>query len=243
MKLPRPIITFSIAALGVFVLGFALFNYLIMPLFIHQYNTVIIPDVRGMSEKQALQELDNRALEGTIARREHNLEVPEGYVISQSPRADESVKEGRTVALVMSLGAQLQRVPDLGGLSLRQSRIVLARNKLKIGRVSKMIRSGEAREVVIASSPGPGIELTEGEAVDLLVSVGGRKRSYLMPDLGGQDLLFAREKLERMGFRIANVRYEYRDGVYPNTIIDQSPQPGVQIREGDSIELVAATTD
>lgn len=239
----RPVILSSVFVLGVFVLGFALFNYLIMPLFIHHYNTVIVPDLRGMSEQQALKELNHRSLDYSIARKEHNEEVPEGYVISQSPRADESIKEGRTVALVMSLGATIQRVPDLSGLSLRQSRIVLTRNRLKIGRVSKMIQIGDARETVVATSPGPGIELMEGESVDILVSVGGRKRSYLMPDLGGQDLLFVREKLEKMGFRIASVRYEYRDGIYPNTIIDQSPRQGIQIREGDSIELVAATTN
>jgi beta-lactam-binding protein with PASTA domain len=238
----RPIIMSAVFALGIFILGFALFNYLIMPLFIHQYNTVIVPDLRGMSEQQAQQELSHSSLDYSIVRKEHSEEVPEGYVISQSPHADESVKEGRTIMLVMSLGATIQRVPDLSGLSLRQSRIVLTRNQLKIGRISKMIEPGDARETVIATSPGPGIELMEGESVDILVTVGGRQQSYLMPDLGGQDLLFIRDKLEKMGFRIASVRYEYHDGIYPNTIIDQSPRPGMQIREGDSIELVAATT-
>jgi beta-lactam-binding protein with PASTA domain len=239
----KPVILFSAISLGIFLLGFVLFNYFLMPLFIHQHNTVRVPDLRALSEKHAVKELSDLSLDYSIARREHNEEVPDGFVISQSPRADESVKEGRTVLLVMSLGAKMQRVPDIGGLSLRQSRIVLARNQFKIGRVSKMIQVGDTREMVIATAPGPGIELMEGETVDILVSVGGRKPSYLMPDFSGQDLLFIRDKLEQMGFRVASVRYEYRDDVYPNTIIDQSPRSGIQIREGDSIELVAATTN
>ncbi len=64
-----------------------------------------------------------------------------------------------------------------------------------------------------------------------------------MPDLAGQDLLFIREKLESSGFRVRNVRYEPRRDAYPNTIVDQTPKPGVMIREGDSIELVAAGSE
>jgi beta-lactam-binding protein with PASTA domain len=51
-----------------------------------------------------------------------------------------------------------------------------------------------------------------------------------------------RQKLEKMGFRVASVRYEDKDGVYPNTVIDQHPEPGEQIREGESIELVASSS-
>jgi beta-lactam-binding protein with PASTA domain len=64
-----------------------------------------------------------------------------------------------------------------------------------------------------------------------------------VPDLVGQDLLFIKEKLQDIGFRISGIRYEYRPDTYPNTIIGQSPAPGTLIREGDSIELVAAGSD
>ena len=63
-----------------------------------------------------------------------------------------------------------------------------------------------------------------------------------MPDLSAQDLFFVREKLERLGFRVGSVRYEDREGVYPNTIVDQKPKAGERIREGESIELVAASS-
>jgi beta-lactam-binding protein with PASTA domain len=236
------LLVFLLSALGVFVLGVLLFNYVAMPLFIHQYHTVLVPDLTGMSEKQAARVLNMRSLDMNVIRKEYSDEIPEGYVISQNPRVDENVKEGRTISVVLSLGAKMQRVPDLTGLSLRQSRIVLKRNQLQIGRVAKRLLEGDSREVVVGSSPGPGRELIEGKNVDVLVTVGGLKRCFLMPDLSGQDLLFISEKLEKMGFRVPAARYEYRQGAFPNKIIDQSPKPGAQIREGDSIELVAATT-
>ena len=92
-------------------------------------------------------------------------------------------------------------------------------------------------------APNAGRQVEEGTEIDLLVGVGGRPKQYMMPDLDGQDLLFIRDKLESSGFRVSNVRYESRRDVYPNTIVDQSPRPGVMIREGDSIELVAAGSE
>jgi len=168
--------------------------------------------------------------------------VPEGYVVAQRPRPNDTVKQGRTISITVSLGPKTQRVPDLKDLSLRQGRLLLSRQKLGTGRVARVMREGESRETVLACSPAPGEELEEGAEVNLLVGVGGRPRRYMMPDLQGQDLLFIREKLEKRGFRVNNVRYEPRRDIYPNTIIDQTPPPGVMIREGDSIELVAAGT-
>jgi beta-lactam-binding protein with PASTA domain len=51
-----------------------------------------------------------------------------------------------------------------------------------------------------------------------------------------------REKLEKLKFRVSSVRYEPRDGVFPNTIVDQRPRPGARIREGESVELVASSS-
>ena len=85
--------------------------------------------------------------------------------------------------------------------------------------------------------------MVEGSLINVVLSLGGQKRRYAMPDLAGQDLLFIRDKLRDMGFRISGVRYEKREGVFPNTIVGQTPAVGSMIREGDSIELVAASSD
>jgi beta-lactam-binding protein with PASTA domain len=112
-----------------------------------------------------------------------------------------------------------------------------------VGRVVRVHSGGEPREEVLASNPPVGEEIDEASDVDLVVLVGGSKASYAMPDLSGQDLLFIREKLRDLGFRVSAVRYEARDGVFPNTVIGQTPSPGSLIREGDSIELVAASSE
>jgi len=233
----------TLVCLGAFLLGVLVFNFVLMPLLVHQRNMVLVPELTGMSLKQAEKFTERIALRFNVEREVNSSEVPAGYVISQSPRAGDSIKEGRTVTVVLSLGPKKRVVPDLKGLTLRQSRTLLTRDGLRAGRISKVLLESEVKETVIASYPPMGRELDEGTAVDLVIGTGGKKRKYLVPDLVGQDLLFIKEKLQNMGFRVSGIRYEYRPDTYPNTIIGQSPAPGTLIREGDSIELVAAGSD
>jgi len=242
VKLKSLGITLAMTA-GVFILGAALMNFIVMPLLIHQRGTVIVPDVRQMSEQQAEKFLGNASLNMQVERRDHHPEIPPGFVISQRPRPDETIKEGRTVAVVVSMGARTQRVPDIKGQSLRQGELTLSRQGFRMGRVVRVLEESDVRERVIACSPGVGSEIVEGAGVDVLIGTGGRARRYLMPHLDGEDLLFVKDRLEKLGFRISNVRYELRKNVYPNTVVDQFPKPGTMIREGDSIELVAAGSD
>lgn len=232
-----------LAVMGVFVIGLLLANFVLMPLFVHQRDSVIVPDVSAVSRQQAKKFVERVSLRLRVDRSEYDSDVPEGYVISQRPRANDSVKEGRTVSVVLSLGPKTQRVPELRNVTLRQGRIVLNRHKLAAGRIARVMRESGARETVLACAPSVGQQVQEGTEIDMLVGVGGRPKRYMMPDLMGHDLLFIREKLESSGFRVRGVRYESRRDVYPNSIVDQSPRPGVMIREGDSIELVAAGSE
>jgi len=239
----RKTLTGLVAAAVLFAAGVLLFNFVIMPLLIHQRDTVIVPDISGLSRSRAERTLERTGLQMRVGREDYNADAPAGYVIGQNPRANETVKEGRTIEVVLSLGARTQRVPDIRGMSLRQARGALSRVNLRVGSIARLSSNGPPREEVVAFEPDAASEVVEGTPVNLIVRVGGRRARYAMPDLTGQDLLFIREKLRDLGFRVAAVRYERRPGVFPNTVVGQSPAPGAMIREGDSIELVAAGTD
>lgn len=226
---------------GLFTAGVLVFNFIAMPMLVHQRGAVIVPDLRNTSELQATESLTRLGLKVKVGRSEYDPQVPKDYVVSQSPRANESLKEGRTVTLVTSLGPRTGRVPDVAKQTLRQARGVIEHAGLAVGRISRVKRAGEERESVIATNPPAGEELREGEVVDLVIAVAGGGPSYLMPDLTKQDLFFVRDKLEKLGFRVASVRYEAQEGVFPNTIVDQRPKPGARIREGESVELVASS--
>lgn len=227
---------------GLFFAGILLFNKVLMPALVKQGSVVIVPDLRNASEAEARKMLSRLGLMMRVERSDYDSQVPVGFILSQLPDANESLKPGRSVVVVVSLGTRVRMVPDLRGMTQRQARNLLQSEGLDVGRVARVQHTGDTRERVVATSPPVGDEVHEGELVDIVVSMPGGANVFLMPDLTSQDLFFVREKLEKLGFRIASVRYEDREGVYPNTIIDQSPEPGEQIREGESIELVASSS-
>lgn len=227
---------------GLFFAGIFLFNKVLMPALVKQGTVVIVPDLRNSSEKEARDALGKLGLAMRVERSDYDTQIPVGFVVSQRPEANDGLKPGRSVGVVLSLGTRVRMVPDLRGMSARQARNLLQTNGLDVGRVARIQHIGDAREHVVATSPPVGDEVHEGEKVDIVISVPGGANVFLMPDLTMQDLFFVRQKLEKMGFRVASVRYEDKDGVYPNTVIDQTPEPGEQIREGESIELVASSS-
>jgi serine/threonine-protein kinase len=232
-----------IVVLGaLFAAGVLAFNFIVMPMLVHQSGAVIVPDLRNSSEARATQALARLGLKIRVDRSEHDPQVPAGFVVSQNPRANDNLKPGRTVTVVTSLGPQMHRVPEIKGMSLRQGRSTLEQAGLALGKVARVTREGVERESILATSPPIGDEVKDGESVEVVVAVTGGGQVFMMPDLSGQDLLFARDKLEKLGFRVASVRYEAREGIFPNTIVDQRPRPGARIREGESIELVASSS-
>jgi serine/threonine-protein kinase len=239
---PRRILGRTLLFVALFFAGVLAFNYVLMPMLVRQRSAVIVPDLRNASEAEAKKMLSDLGLAMRVERSDYDPQVPAGFILSQNPKANENLKPGRSVGVVVSLGTRIRMVPDLRGMTLRQARNHLQTDGLDVGRTARVLHAGDEREHVIATSPPVGEELREGEAVDLVVSMPGGAPAYLMPDLTSQDLFFVREKLEKRGFRVATVRYEDRDGVYPNTIIDQRPRAGERIREGESIELVASSS-
>jgi serine/threonine-protein kinase len=238
----RRIFKRTLVLVGLFLLGVFAFNYVLMPMLVRQRSTVIVPDLRNASEAEAKKTLSGLGLSMRVDRSDYDSQVPAGFILAQNPKANENLKPGRSVVVVVSLGTRTRMVPDVRGMTLRQARNHLQTDGLEVGRAARVLHTGDAREHVIATSPPVGDELHEGESVDLVVSAPGGAAVFLMPDLTAQDLFFVREKLERRGFRVASVRYEDREGVYPNTIIDQRPRAGERIREGESIDLVASSS-
>jgi eukaryotic-like serine/threonine-protein kinase len=68
-------------------------------------ETVLVPDVRGLAEDDALAELDRAGLRVGDRSQASDPEVPRGYVTGTNPRAGVAVADGQRVDYVISRGA------------------------------------------------------------------------------------------------------------------------------------------
>jgi len=225
-----------------FVLGVALFNFVIMPRFVQTNVEVVVPRLIGLEAEQAERVCKRRGLKLQIDDRRHSEGIPVDRVLSQTPTADARVKRGRTVRVHVSMGTEMVNVPDIRGMTLRQARLQLDNANLLLGRVSR-IYVGDPGQVVRATRPRSGTEAAVGNAIDVLLAVGEGAEPYLMPDFNGRALEEVRALIVERGFRVGRLTYRSRKGVYPGTILEHYPPSGSLILKGESIDLVAATPD
>lgn len=75
---------------------------------------VKVPDVTNMTVEEAIEELEKYGFEYTT-KEENSSEVEEGYVISTSPKAGSTRKEGTVITIIESIGGEYYTVEDLTG--------------------------------------------------------------------------------------------------------------------------------
>lgn len=220
-----------IALLG----GYIVVNLILMPTFTRQGAEVPVPEVNGLSEVQAERALADEGLKLSKVSEQWSPDVPRGFVISQDPASGETVKRGRRISVVVSLGAQGTSVPVVTGETVRQAQIVLESAGLKVGRVAHSWSEEMGRDLVLASDP-PGETLVDQETpVNLLVSLGPPTRSYVLPDLRGQDPVVVARSLREEGFQV--VLHPGGHGGRDGLVSEQDPPPGARVAGRDSIVL------
>ncbi|MFH8611036.1 Stk1 family PASTA domain-containing Ser/Thr kinase [Streptomyces sp. NPDC018029] len=82
---------------------------------------VEIPDVRGDSEADATEDLEDAGLKVEIAPTRVHSDEDKGDVVKQSPAQNKTVAEGDTVKLTISKGPPMVEVPDVTGMSVDEA--------------------------------------------------------------------------------------------------------------------------
>ncbi|MGH2698601.1 MAG: PASTA domain-containing protein, partial [Actinomycetota bacterium] len=195
---------------------------------------VEVPDVVGLNEARATQELEDAGLE-VRTRNRSNAEVDEGEVYRQNPEAGETAEEGDTVTIVVSSGPGEVTVPNLLGLSEDQAQSALEEAGLELGRVRS--QDSESPEgTVIEQNPGSGELLNEGEAVNIILSSGIATTE--VPDVVGLSEDEAVAAIEDANLNADVVREPSEEDEF--TVIAQDPGAGTELEEGDTVRIVVS---
>jgi serine/threonine-protein kinase len=224
---------------AIFLASAALFGFLSLNITVKHGGEVAVPDVLNKSVIEALDLLSERGLELRKAGVRNNAVVPENSVISQDPPPGTMVKEGRPVSVTISLGSLTTVVPNLAGKSLREARVELNRVNLRAGRFSKVHHKSE-RDTVVSQSRPPGLEVSRGISVDLLLSLGSVSREYRLPDFTGLPAERVKKVLEAMGIKLGELTTR-KDLEHPQDIVlEQKPAPASLVNEGSTVSLVVS---
>ena len=196
---------------------------------------VDVPDVVGLSEERATNELEDAGLE-VQSRNRSNAEVEQGDVFRQDPEAGATAEEGDTITIFVSSGPGEVTVPNLLTLTEDQAEDALDQVGLELGRVRRA-SSDAAEGSVIEQNPGSGELLNEGESVNIVVSTG--VATATVPDVVGLPEGDAVGAIEAEGLT-AEVVTEPSDEADEGIVIAQDPNAGTELEEGDVVQILVS---
>ncbi|CAL9392972.1 PASTA domain-containing protein [Streptomyces sp. enrichment culture] len=152
------------------------------------------------------------------------------------------------VLLVLGVGAgvwyinsgQFTRVPATGvlGKTRAEAERRLADEGLEVGATREEFSGAYERGTVMGTDPAPGERIRGNGSVDLVISRG--PKIVKVPDLKGEPLDAARERLREAGLAAGVVTEEFDAGVAKGSVISTDPRAGTERSPDAAVALVVS---
>ena len=200
---------------------------------------VDVPDVRGMTEDEARDELNDKNLGMRVSGREASDEYDKGEIISQDPGEGEKVDEHTTIEVVVSTGPETKmvKVPNVVDAKEADAEKEIEDAGLIVKKEFEASDDVDAGRV-ISVSPDAGTEVEEGSEVTIVVSTGPETKMVAVPKLVGREAADAEAALTSAGL-VGSVTEQYSDEP-AGRVISQSPLEGEQVEEGSTVSYVVS---
>ncbi len=244
-RLSRPLKAVLRACLWIFgggaLIGFTFAGCFYMSMKSEMRSTeVVVPDLRGLKQVDASQQVENLGLQLQVVDQRHDPDIASGRILQQEPPGGATVRRGRRLKLVLSLGGKTLTVPDLVGKANRAVQIELRRDGFSPGDVARIAAPGQSTGRILAQVPPAGSPGVPNTRVHRLVSDGPPAPRWVMPDLTGRSRRSVERWLDRVGLRYGRARQVSMRNRAPGTIIGQFPLAGHPIEARDVVELTVA---
>ena len=194
-------------------------------------HPVAVPNVVGKSRSAAERTLEDAGLDLVVAARRRNFASEAGEVVTQDPLRGR-LREGASVAVVLSSGPPLQQVPSVVGSPMDKVIDLLEERGFEVARVDESY-SHKPEGTVISQRPAGG-ELPWGAAITLVTSKG--PKPVAVPALDGLTVKSARARLKRAGL---DPRFDrvYSNSVASGRVIESAPGPGDVVPGGSTVNV------
>lgn len=219
--------------------GIIIVDRFIMPRIVGLHRDIVsVPNVIGMKYEEAREAFYKAGLLTQLKSKDYDDSIPENCVITQEPPPSSKVKKGRKIAVVVSKGKEVGKIPNVRNLSEKQARILLKNAGFTIGKVNKVFSEEKPADVVIDAFPASGTITSREIDVDLYVSKGPKPTSVEMPNLVGESLNTAKKLLGENNLSIGKISYQNNPSLLPGTVISQSVAPGSNVKLDSKIDLI-----
>ena len=213
---------------------------IVMSAVIHSKKEITLPDIKGKSLTEAVEELSASGLGLRKEGEEFSNSVPPGIILRQTPPAGMNIREGKIVKVTISRGGETIYIPNLVGKTVRAADIAIKSYGLMIGEVSQRYSIMVEKGSVISQDPAAGASADKDTVINIVVSNGQPPESMIyVPDWKGKTLEDVKIWAEKNGVSVEAVKEKTLE-FQPETIIKQNPEPDSDITESRKISLYVA---
>ena len=192
-------------------------------------KTVIMPNLTGLSNRQARLVLEENGLCFGQVSSAYYPSLSKGEIIAQTPVKNRIVTRGQCVNLLMSMGPRPQafKMSAFDGLSIEEAVVLIERSNLRVGRIRYHFEAGRPDNVIIGQKPEPGYRVVAKAPVDLVVN-----RKYHMtgtpipPQMQPSGFLI--HKLSA-GFLKKRVKVRWDSPGISSNVVDELMEPGQEL--------------
>lgn len=202
---------------------------------------VDLPDLMGQDYETALRSEKYRQFDIQLESTEYNEQYENGKIFDQNPKPGKKVKEGTTILVKVSTGAQIIPMPGFAG---QEVTLVVSRLR-ELGLTSSIseINSDTVQEgFVVRTDPDKGAQVPAGSKVTVYVSGGTGKERTKVPDVEGMNIDDARDLLLTDHGLKVNINYT-ESGESEGTILSQDPTAGSEVSKGSYVTLSVSMGD
>lgn len=193
-----------------------------------------MPNVLGLSKDQMNQAI-NKLREAGFAieiKEEFSGTFDENEVISQEPKMG-PISEGTRIVITISKGKESINLDDFTGKYMDEAILILEEAGIVV-KTSEEMSDDIEEGYVIRQLPTVGQIVKTGDSVRLFVSSGPNK--FSLADYKDMKADEAKTELEMMGIKVT-LQPEPSDSVTKGLVIKQSPDPGTEMKKGDSVTI------
>lgn len=225
----------SLLVVAVFALAF----YVAMKIEMRS-SEVSVPDLAGLTREEAARQASPLHLVLDVVAERHDPAVSSGRILQQEPPPGASVRRGRKIKIVLSLGGEVLEIPDLVGQGARTVAIDLKRGGLAPGSEAHVFSGDRPAGTVLAQVPPPGSPAVPGTRVHRLVTDGPLGPKWVMPDLTGRPRAAVEKWIDLCGFRRGPTRLISSTDRPPGTVVGHLPLAGYPVSGRAVVELTVA---
>ena len=184
-----------------------------------------VPKVVGQSQAQATLTLEKSHYTIGTVTSQYSDNVQPGVVLSTTPSAGTRLQRGKSVSLVLSLGAHTVLVPSVAGMSPQDAEAKLRGIGLQFGPTPTRASSTTVKNgLAIGTDPPAGKSVHFGSAVTLIVSTGPPLVN--LPQLQpGETYDQYHDALVAAKFQVSRQPDQFSDSVPSGQVISVNPDP------------------